>query len=634
MVEPDHGGVFDGPRSEEELRVIGNIPTWGDDDDSVIKPARMIHEPSFVDKPDTEDLLELPTEGLEAGRDAQDNSSEKSLAGGTRENGGSFVETSYLPDTEIEILQELYQRKCKECEGLKKTIAFLRQAVRETDDLLYQKSCEIEQMEFRIQSVTYLHEEKKEDIKNYKEKSKKKKNKKKEARRPMRSKMPPTPEGERKRNNNTNDPKLKRKTTRSREEPNEEQKQRKNDKENDVRNQRIKPKPEVRKSKEDFEKSERTKRKEALLASLFARQTTNECEVSTGPIEQEPQGCERREDAVIGVPVGDAKKDTTIENRSNGMFEVTSTSEQLLVEISTGEPEEQIMTVTHDKHADEIVSTSEEATIKVPMENSDVMRSEDETRLDMRSEESESKVVDSSMTSCAILALPDKDEETTGAHTSSAGEHSATSQANAAGDDSPILVIFEKAKEQRSGHSDRLDNFRRRDIAQQNYHEETSLDIAYPTLLDGNSSSTTDGISETSSACISQCAASDDVDSADHVANSYTLSAEEPGALAPQPSDLADESNLPHFTDENTLLFSHETQNLVIDLDELYCEAMGSSSQGNSSQSNEDVSHSVEPASSSPSANLSESDAPLSSTTHDSIKLPQANEPVVVRVEI
>ncbi len=553
MVEP--GVVLDG--SEEELRV--NILTRSDE--SVIEPARIVHEPSFVDKP--EELSGLPTEGLEAERDTEENVAEQSLAAGTRENGGT---EAHSPDTEIEILQELYQRKCKECEGLKKTIAFLRQAVREADDLLYEKSCEIEQMEFRIQSVTYLHEEKKEDtIKTFKEKSKKKKNKKKEARRPMRSKMPPTPEGERKRNNN--DPKQKRKTTKLKEEPNEEQKTRRNenrksDEENYVRNQNIKPKPEStpRKPKEDFEKSERTKRKEALLASLSARQIPSESELSSGPIEQELQGCERREEAIII-----AKKDATIENRSNGIVEVNSTNEELLTEISTGESEEQIRIVTHGEDADETMSTSEEATIKVS------------------------------------VGAPDVEE-----------------------------II-----EERPGHSDRLeDNCRRLDIAEQIYYEETSLNIPYPTLLDGDSSSTRDCISEMPGACTPQCVASDDVDSADHVTDGYALSAEDPEALAPQPSDLVDESNLPHFTDENTVLFSHETQNLVIDLDELDCEAMGSSSQGNSSQSNKDVSHSVEPASSFPSANISDSDAPLPSTNHDLIKISQANEPVVVRVEI
>jgi hypothetical protein len=636
MVEPDDGS--------EELRVRDDIPT---------QPAMMPH-PSFVDQPEDE-LSELPT--AEVRRDTEDFVAEKSLAGGTQENGGSSAET-HLPDTEIEILQELYQRKCKECEGLKKTIAFLRQAVREADDLLYEKSWEIEQMELRIQSVTYLHEEKKED-KNQREKSKKKKNKKKEttARRPMRPKMPPMPEGERKRNNN-NDPRMKRKTTKSKEEPTEEQKKRSNenrkyDKENDVRNQKSKPKPEaiLRKPREDFEKSERTKRKEALLASLSARQTTNElsCEQSStsGPNELSMQGYERREEAIIKTRVGDAdaKKDATIESKSSGIFEVTSTHEQLLVEISTKDSDEQIITKIHVEHTDERMSTSEEAPIKVSGGDSDVMKSDKETIPDMRSVESELKVAGCIMTSYTVLALPDNDGETAGAHPSSAGEHSVQSPLEASGDDNPVFEAFEETREERSDHSDIMEgNFKRLDIVEQNYPGETSFDIKYRTLIDGDSSSTRDCIFETSNACTPQCVASiepatienasTEVDNADHVADGHTLSTEESGALVPQPPGLADESILPDHTDEHLLLLADERQKLCIDLDGLDCEAMESSSEGISSQSREDVPSEVKSASNSSSTNLSALEVPLPSAIHDPIQLPQANEPVVVRVEI
>ena len=292
----------------------------------------------------------------------------------------------------MEILQELYQRKCKECEGLRKTISFLNEAVQEAEDLVYEKSYEIERMELRLQGVTYLYEEKWDDelcIHREKSKSKKKKNKKKDnpsVRRPIvvRPKAPPTPEGERKRNNN--DSRIKRKA-KSKEgeksnnngieselvktiesEPRNRSKtleNRKHDKENDsIRNKKAtKPKPEnsthpSKKSQSDdscTEKSERTKRKEALLAAISARD-------GNAP----PTSGDENHEIVarIPTPTEQSTSDGEVVSGDEGTIEITFDESG-----AAGSKEERLTEISAAIF--DAISAKEEASIDVPARESD-----------------------------------------------------------------------------------------------------------------------------------------------------------------------------------------------------------------------------------------------------------------------
>lgn len=271
----------------------------------------------------------------------------------------------------VEILQELYQRKCKECEGLRKAISFLNEAVKEAEDLVYEKSCEMEQMELRIQGVTYLHEEKRDEecvhLDN-KSKSRKKKNKKKDipSRRPVitRPNGPPTPEGERRRN----DPRIKRKMkSKEGEKPISKDKEhkilnvrseqrkrsksfenRKHDKENEVRTIKKFTKSTSeessthtsKKSQNDdpnpcIEKSGRAKRKEALLVAVSARIGIAPNLPSDGGIDEPAQTTTQNEQLMLDGDVGiSSEEKATIEipdRDSNEIIVLYHSDEELLL---------------------------------------------------------------------------------------------------------------------------------------------------------------------------------------------------------------------------------------------------------------------------------------------------------------
>jgi len=62
-----------------------------------------------------------------------------------------------MPCTFIE-LQEKYRNKCIECESLQEYMVALVAALKEAEDSLYEKSCELEQTQLRLQGLTYLGE--------------------------------------------------------------------------------------------------------------------------------------------------------------------------------------------------------------------------------------------------------------------------------------------------------------------------------------------------------------------------------------------------------------------------------------------------------------------------------------------